>query len=365
MRIAIDATELISTPTGVGRYLAQLLAAWGELPDARPHEFILCSPAPVDAPGGALRVTHAVAPGRGTRWQQVTLPRLLRTVRPDVLFAPAYTGPLLTSIPTVVSVHDVSFFAHPEWFGWREGLRLRLGTWLSARKAVRVLTFSEFSRREIVRRLGVPVDKVDVTYHGVTSFAGATSAPRTPPDTPSGEPLVLYVGSLFTRRHVPELIAGFSRLAARHPAARLEIVGHNRTRPYVDLHALAAATAGGSRIGIHSWVPDDRLASFYRRATAFVFLSDYEGFAMTPAEALAAGVPAVVLDTEVTREIYGPAALYVARPDPELIDAALERALFDPCERGQRLGAAPAVLARYSWRACAERTLQVLVSSAA
>ena len=81
-----------------------------------------------------------------------------------------------------------------------------------------------------------------------------------------------------------------------------------------------------------------QLAALYRRASVFVFLSDYEGFGMTPIEALAAGVPIVVLDTEVAREIYGPAALYVERPDPPLIEAALERLLFDRRGTGAAAG---------------------------
>ena len=63
----------------------------------------------------------------------------------------------------------------------------------------------------------------------------------------------------------------------------------------------------------------------YRDARAFAFLSEYEGFGLTPLEAMAAGIPVVVLDTDVSREIYGPAAEYVAQPEPGLIAAALER----------------------------------------
>ena len=83
------------------------------------------------------------------------LPRLVRNGKADVLFSPGYTAPLFAGVPMVVAIHDVSFAAHPEWFGWREGLRRRMLTRLSARRAARVLTISEFSKREIVTRLGV------------------------------------------------------------------------------------------------------------------------------------------------------------------------------------------------------------------
>ena len=107
---------------------------------------------------------------------------------------------------------------------------------------------------------------------------------------------------------------------------------------------------------------EEELAALYASAQGFVFLSEYEGFGLTPLEALSAGVPIVVLDTPVAREIYGDAAAYVARPDPALIDAALDRVLFNEGERSRILANATSVLARYSWRDCAARVLEVLTS---
>jgi len=120
----------------------------------------------------------------------------------------------------------------------------------------------------------------------------------------------------------------------------------------------------GRRIRVREYVSDEELAALYREASAFAFLSDYEGFGFTPLEALAVGVPPVVLDTEVAREIYGPSAAYVARPDPELIATTIATVLGDAGERERILAAAPHVLARYSWRECAQRTLQALLACA-
>jgi glycosyltransferase involved in cell wall biosynthesis len=169
------------------------------------------------------------------------------------------------------------------------------------------------------------------------------------------------VGSIFVRRHVPETIRGFARLARRHPGLRFTIVGDNRTFPPVRLEHVIHNTGQGERVVARPYVPDVELADLYRRAQAFVFLSEYEGFGLTPLEALAAGTPVVVLDTPVAREVYGPAAIYVTGPDPRLIERALEGALFDEQARGRVLAAAPGVLARYSWRACARGVLNVLV----
>jgi glycosyltransferase involved in cell wall biosynthesis len=366
MRIAIDARELAGQPTGVGRYLWQLLLAWNEMPAAAAHEFVLCTAAPHHIhtlSNLQLRYRH-VPRFRGTLWEQFSLPLVTRDA--NVLFAPAYTGPLAAKVPMVLTIHDVSFAAHPEWFVWREGLRRRLLTRASARRATRILTVSDFSKREIVRRLGVYPDKVEVIYSGVHQIIPAGAPPGTTrPATGDPHPLVLFVGSIFNRRHVPELVRGFALLADRHPQARLIIVGDNRTMPRMDLHALIGRSGAGDRIRAREYVSDAELASLYGEASAFAFLSDYEGFGFTPLEALAAGVPPVVLDTEVAREIYGPSAAYVARPEPALIAAALDALLTDHAERQRILTAAPRVLARYSWRECAHRTLQVLLACAA
>ena len=125
MRIAVDARELAGRPTGVGRYLAEILDAWAEMPAAAAHEFVLCATEPILRVPAALRVTTSIEPGHGTVWEQWTLPRLIRRAHADVLFAPAYTAPLRSPVPVVLTIHDVSFAAHPEWFSRREGFRRR------------------------------------------------------------------------------------------------------------------------------------------------------------------------------------------------------------------------------------------------
>ena len=338
MRIAIDARELEGRATGVGTYLSGILDEWATLPAAAQHTFVLCKP---ETRGG-------------TWWEQRVLPRRVQDARADVLFAPGYTAPLMAGVPTVVAIHDVSVAAHPEWFGWREGLRRRTVTRLSALRAARVLTISEFSKREIVKHLGVTSDKVEVIYPGIAPV------PTCAPD-PAGN-LILFVGSLFNRRHLPELIAGFAMLSRHLPDARIEIVGDNRTVPRIDLDGIAAASGAGDRIALRSYLPQAELTALYARARAFVFLSEYEGFGLTPLEALGAGVPIVVLDTPVAREIYRDAAVYVERADPSLIDTALRRVLTDEGERTRILEAGRTLVTRYSRRRCAERVLDVLIS---
>jgi glycosyltransferase involved in cell wall biosynthesis len=362
VQIAIDARELVSRPTGVGRYLTRLIESWDTSPAARAHRFTLLAHGPISLPPNTLDMQQVVLPGRGgTGWEQATLLTALRRLPPDVLFAPAYTAPLICPVPVALAVHDVSFAAHPEWFRWREGARRRLVTRLAARRAAVVLTLSAFSRDEIVRHLAIEASRIRVIPLGVGL---SPDAERPASATFPGAPLILFVGSVFNRRHVDALIRAMPTVLRRSPDARLAIVGDNRTWPRIDPAGLADELGVGSHVTVTTFVDDRRLRALYSEASAFAFLSEYEGFGLTPLEALAAGVPPVVLDTAVAREVYGAAATYVAAPDAGLVADALTAMLTEPEHRIRVLEAAPAVLARYRWADAAAATLRAIEDAA-
>jgi glycosyltransferase involved in cell wall biosynthesis len=358
LHIAIDGRELCGKPTGVGRYLRSVLTEWAG--GNYGHRFTIVVPQEPDAAMRALGPAFAwcVEPAEvaGTYWEQTTLARRLARERPDVFFAAGYTAPLRRTCPFVVAIYDVSYFAHPDWFGWREGLRRRWLTRAAARRAFRVVTISEFSRDEIVRFLHTPADRIVLAPPGAPAVAPAHSAAPRPP-------LVLYVGSLFTRRHVPELMRGFALAAARVPGAQLILVGDNRTSPAVDPQALAVQLGITAQVDWRAYVDDAALDALYGQARAFAFLSDYEGFGMTPMEALAHGVPPVLLDTPIAREVYGDGALRV-NLEPAAIADALVRLLTHDAEHAAVLTAGRARLAAYSWSRTAARILRALEEAA-
>jgi glycosyltransferase involved in cell wall biosynthesis len=357
MRIGIDARELCGHATGAGRYLGGLLHEWGaDGGAAHRHEFVLYAPEPIRGSLDARRFTSRLVPGRpGTWWEQVRLASATSADHLDVFFAPAYSAPLRLPVPLVVAIHDVSFFAHPEWFRPREGLRRRWLTRWSAARARAVVTISQFSRREIGDALGVPDTRVHVIPPGVTTRRlGRQAEDR--------DERILFVGSIFNRRHVPDLIRSFATLARRRPSASLDLVGDNRTYPHEDLPRTIAAAGLAGRVRWHRYATEEELTELYGRAQAFAFLSEYEGLGLTPLEALAAGVPPVLLDTPVARESCGDAALYVALGDVEGTARAMEDVLVDQRTRSRLLAAAPETLARYSWPRAARETIALIES---
>jgi len=290
----------------------------------------------------------------------VQLPRVAAADHLDVFFAPAYTAPLRLGVPTVVTIHDLSYVAHPEWFALGDGARRRWVTRATAARARTIVTVSEFSKHEIVERLGVTDAKVRVVPQGIDApRAFQTSGARRL--QPGSDPRLLYVGSIFNRRRVPDLIRAVAALARRRREVSLDLVGDNRTFPPQDIDAAIENHGMAGRVRWHRYVTDEALRDLYARARAFAFLSEYEGLGMTPLEALASGLPAVVLDTPASRESLEAAAIYVpANGDVPALALALETALFDEPARARILDAAPAALAKYEWPRAARDTLAIL-----
>jgi len=299
-------------------------------------------------------------PGGGrTAWQQRDLARAARAARLDVLFSPAYTAPLLVSMPSVVAQHDVSFAAHPEWYAWRHGLRLRWLARASGRRAHTVLTLTQFSAAQIEHYLGVARSRIRVIplaadYHDAAPPA-ATPAPAAP--------VVLFVGSIFERRHLPLLIEGVALARRTMPELRLDVIGENRTEPRQDLEAIARACGAAEALHLRDYVSDAELEAAYAGAGVFAFLSEYEGFGLTPLEAMRHRIPTIVLDTPVAREVYGAGAFYARAGDAPAVATALVELLRDPDRRASQIAAGDATVGRYRWQDAAAATWDALMAA--
>jgi glycosyltransferase involved in cell wall biosynthesis len=286
----------------------------------------------------------------------VTLPPVVHADHLDVWFAPGYTAPLLLKVPTVVTVHDISFVVHPEWFTIREGFRRRWICRHAVASARAIIAVSEFTKREIVEWLNVPASKVHVVPSRITPSGARAQALRPSPAAPR----VLYVGSIFNRRRVSDLIRAFAPIAHAHADAALDIVGDDRTFPRENLGRVIAAEGIGRQVRWHEYVDDARLRDLYSSARAFAFLSEYEGLGLTPLEALEAGVPVLLADTPIAHESCGDAALYVPVGDLRATTRALQRLLFDEATRTQLLTSAVHTLARFTSANPAQATLSVI-----
>jgi glycosyltransferase involved in cell wall biosynthesis len=358
MRIGVDARVLAHRPTGVARYLSGLLRHWPAVRDDGERLELYVDRRPEASPAaGELRVLRWVLPGGDPAWRQIRLAAHVRRTRPDVLFCPFYSIPLAGGVPSVVVIHDVSFDAHPEWFDRKSRLAFRL-VGPSARRAARVITVSHFSAEELVRRLDVPAERIDVIPPGIDERwlepCGPAEIEATRRWLAFDGPYLLHLGAIHRRRRPDLLVDALARVGA--PSDLRLVVAGPTIEPAPDVDALAAARGVRDRVVRREWVPEELVRPLLAGATCLVYLSEYEGFGLPALEALAAGTPVVAWRRASLPEVLGDAAVWVDDPDPAAIARAIERIADDDPLRGDLARRGRERARTFSWSACAART---------
>lgn len=319
MKLGIDCHH-IEDQRGIKRYLLALLKEWDTLGYIRTKEHeIVCYVRKELAELAEFpkNVQVVITGSRSTfLFQQFRLPHEARSDRIDVLFSPSYLLPLFYSRrrKTVVTMHDIVFSVLPGEFDWHsrfDKLYLPKAAYLSAKKATFILTPSEFSKREIQRVWSIHPEKIFVT-----PLAGDINFVKTQPILPRRD-FILCIGSLFNRRHIPQLIEAFYTIVKRQPALRLILVGNDHTSPPQHIDTLIERTnyrLGRKAIERIANLSEEELLRLYYSARALVLLSDYEGFGLPVLEALSCGLPVLASKKGSLPEIAGDAALYVNDP---------------------------------------------------
>lgn len=365
LRIGIDGREISGKPTGVGRYLRSLLRRFALDPR---HQFVIYGSAPIALPVETERTeVRVLQGGHPLVWEQRTLPGALREDRIDVLLSPAYSCPLLASVPRVTAIHDLSFFARSSEFGFVHGLRRRVMARLSARASTSILACSEFTRTEVRRHLGeAAAEKTEVVLLGPDDDLppGPGRAPsRKALGLEEGDAYVITVGTVLRRRNVSTLIRAVARLREAMPEIRLGIIGENRSHPFEDLDALARSLNCGDAVRVSGFVSDEEVAAHYAAADIAVFLSEYEGFGLPALEAMSRGVPVIIADRGSQNELFKPGAL-VVEPEETAVAAALNRALNEPSVSADLRFKGLERAKAFSWVRAANETIAVLERAA-
>ena len=326
MNVAIDVSPLIQTRAGTARYLNALLRQLRGRDD-------------VDV--------ETVSFGRGDRlstlardavWYPFALGRMGGA---DVLHCPTYRGPVKSTLPLVVTVHDLAVFRHPEAFNrWARTYSPHVVPRVLA-AARRIVAVSEFTRRELVELLRVPDEKIRVVPNGVDDGFS--------PDGPAAEgDYVLAVGTLEPRKNLARLVE-----ATRRSEVELRVVGA-RGWGNVDV--------GKNGVRWLGEVSDAELARQYRGARCVAYPSLYEGFGIPVLEAMACGAPVVTSRATAMAEVADGAAVLVDPSDPGDIAAGIERAVAQRAElvaRGLERARA------FRWDSVADATVAVYREAAA
>jgi glycosyltransferase involved in cell wall biosynthesis len=361
--VMVDARMLRSS--GIGRCLREILR--GLLSDGRfPRFTLLGSPSEirgfleeVAAPRGDVDVVEAPTRPYSPAFQLHWAMRLRRIPSSAALF-PHFDAPML-AMPrrSVVMIHDLSHFLHPELFaGWRRSagsLLLRR----SVEQATVVAVGNEVVARDVSARfprLGermriVPFYGVDEAFSGNDSEQAGARLPEAP--------FILFVGNGKPSKNVRGALRVVEMLREEHPGVRLVVVGRDFGE-HEQVRQEGAEGGDGGWVDYLGEVDDQRLARLYRGAAAFLFPSLAEGFGIPVIEAMAAGTPVVASNRGGLPVAAGEAGWLFEPEDHAGMAGALRRLLTDPVERRRRVAAGREQAARFSWAEVGRRYADLL-----
>jgi len=275
-----------------------------------------------------------------------------------------FAAPLLCPTRIVVTVHDIMFDRHPEFFTPSDLAQLHARVPRTLRRAAAVLTGSDYSRDDIIRQYGLSPEKIVVTPYA----ADPVFAPVHDPERlatvraryGTGDQFVLFAGALKPNKNLPVVVDAYVRLrragAIRH---RLVLVGAQANQIMDDVFVNARHSGYAADIVLTGHVPTDDLVALYSAAELFVQPSLFEGFGLPVLEAMTCGTAVITSNVTSIPEVAGDAALLIDPRDVDGLAEAMRRVLTNTALRRRLETAGLHQAARFSWRRTAQSTLQV------
>jgi len=374
MRVAINALGLHERSTGAGRYTYHLLAALGRVDGV--NEYLALSPYEEkelpDAPSTfAFERAPVGALGKGNEhlaralFEQRIFPATAKRAGAKLIHIPYFAPPLRAAgIPTIVTISDVLPLRWPQYRGAPAAQAYSLLTARAARHAAAVIAFSEHARSEISALLDIPSERVHVIPPATEPrFRPASSAAQAAAREKYGlsERFILHVGGLDMRQNLELLIGAFASIYNEigDPDLSLFIAGDPQrlgsSALYPDWRPLAATFGVLDRVQC-AWIAEQDMPAVYSACSCFAFPSLYEGFGLTPLEAMACGAPVVCSNLGAIAEAVGIAGLQVDPSDVDRLSSAVVRVLTSRELASDLRQRGLAHVRRFDWDVAAAKT---------
>ena len=388
MLIAVDGFEASANArVGVGRFEVELLKAIHKIVEAR-HAASLqknikhCS-FRIYVPGNI----GSNLPKESNNWQyrqcsfnrlwsQLAIPFYLTIdkPKPDVFFAPIHYAPRFCPAPLVLGIMDLSFLHFPEMFKKRDLYKLRNWTAYSVRKARRIITISQSTKDDIIKKYQIEAGRIAVVYPGIKLNENLKMKNEELKFQISNlkkkygveEDYILYVGTLQPRKNLVRLIEAFISVNSRQQTVngkkklKLVIAG-KKGWMYEEIFKKVKELNLEKEVVFTGYVPDEELPILYKGAKCFALVSLYEGFGFPVLEAMSMGVPVVCSNSSSLPEVAGEAAILVDPKNVEDIKGGIEKILGMSDEEIERLRSQGIKQAsKFTWEKTARQTLEIL-----
>jgi glycosyltransferase involved in cell wall biosynthesis len=360
-RVLVDATAVPADRGAHGRYVDGLVCALGA---AGADLAVACQRADEErysrlVPGARVVAAPPAIAHRPARlaWEQSGLPLVAQQVNADVIHSPHYSMPLRPGVPTVVTVHDLTFFTEPDAHSPLTATFYKAAIRTSARRATRLIVPSKATRDELVRVLGPDPTSIDVAYHGVDHRLFHRPDAQKLEQVGSrlglhGQSYVAYLGTLEPRKNVPALIEGWAAAVADLPdPPALVLAGGSGWSDEVD-DAVAKVPAH-LRLVRPGYLHFTDLPGYFGGAEVVAFPSIGEGFGLPVLEAMACGAPVLTTHRTSLPEVGGDAVAYT-EPEVSAITTTLRALLLDPDRRATLGDAGHARSREFTWATSAE-----------
>lgn len=366
MRIGIDLHTIDHIMQGSRTYIVALTQAL--LSIDRTNDYILYLPHDgsgkelFSGPNVSLR---PVPPGNRIIRLGLSFPAQLLKDRIDI-FHCQYIGPLIAPCKVVSTIHDILHEAYPEFFPANLGRMMRLSYPYGARNASAILTGSDFTKSEIVKRYRVAPSKIHVTPYAVSP----EFSPAVTPDSSQRAallercgikgPFVLSLGRIEPRKNLPTLLEAFQQVLKKGVSSHSLVIAGSMDPLFQHYHDELLARFSSADIPIRFTGPiaQEDIATLYRAAELFVYPSFAEGFGLPVLEAMACGTPVVASNTTSIPEVTGTDGAELIDPhNPQVLADIMSTLLRDPARRAELGRRALARAKTFSWTRCAEQTL--------
>ncbi len=306
------------------------------------------------APGAEV---HAEVPTRRPArlvWEQWRGPRMAARLGIDVWHGPHYTLPLRLRTPSVVTVHDLTFFTNPEWHEKNKVRYFRRMIRAAVKRAAVVTCVSAATAKQLFD-YAQPAGSVAVIHHGVDRERFKCAPEMTTIDDARlsslgvRRPYIAFIGTLEPRKGLVDLVAAFSRVVQQYPDLQLVLAGDSGWG-MADLDAAILNSPAREKILRPGYLPNDVVPSLLRRAAVVAYPSLDEGFGLPALETMACGAPLVASDVPAIAEVVGDAAILVRPGDATELAAGLDQALTSD-ESARLAVAGPVRAAAFTWSA--------------